>query len=225
MEMFQRALNQQQKMMIAIGLAILFVCGSVIAYIMINKESKEETTMIPLTSNESNLESINENIEQREEPSTNQQVPEIRMIVVDVKGQVIRPGVYSLEEGMRVNDAISAAGGLTSEADSDVINLATRLIDGMAIIVPKLGEEARTPIVQGGSETTATIGTGQGKVNLNTASVTELETLPGIGPSKSSAIIQYREENKGFKTIEDLMEVSGIGEKTFEKLRELITVQ
>jgi competence protein ComEA len=124
---------------------------------------------------------------------------------VYVSGAVNSPDVYELPAESIVKDAIEAAGGATSEADLDCINLALSVVDGQHIYVPHRGEES------------AKAG---GKVNINTASQSEIETLPGIGPSRAQGII----ENRPYESIEDIQKVPGIGEATFQKLKDLITV-
>lgn len=153
-----------------------------------------------------------------------EEVEEISNLVIDVKGAVTAPGVYEMEPGNRIHHVISQAGGLTKEANELLINLATPLEDGMVIYVPKQGEEQAMPaLVQGNSADPSSPGS-EGMVNINQASSEQLQTITGIGPSKAEAILSYREENGSFKSIEDLLNVSGIGEKTFEKLKEEITI-
>ena len=143
------------------------------------------------------------------------------VIFVDIKGAVKKPGVYQMKVGDRVKDAIDAAGGLTEEADSQKVNLAKRLEDQMAIVVPKVGEEAEE-IPAGETRKEATK---EGKVNINTATVEELKTLKGVGEKKAEAIIEYRKKNRSFQTKEDLMKVRGIGKKLFESFQERIVTQ
>lgn len=141
-------------------------------------------------------------------------------LLVDVKGAVHKPGVYKATTGERVVDLIEKAGGLTEVANSIAINFAMRVTDEMVVYVPFIGEEENVM-----DSSIATIGgNDNGKININKASQAELETLPGIGPSKAQAIIEYRETSGPFKTIEDIMSISGFGEKTFEKLKESIRV-
>lgn len=143
-------------------------------------------------------------------------------IVVDVKGAILHPGVYSMRPEDRLIDAIQAAGGYLPNADSRMLNHAMKLVDEMVIYVPVEGEELTQLL------TLPMIGTAtqqdDGKVNINTADTAQLMTMPGIGPSKAAAIIQYREEHGLFKMPESLMDVSGIGQKTFEKLASVVTV-
>lgn len=155
--------------------------------------------------------------EETNEVSTEEPIEAIPVsIVVDVKGAVHHPGVYSMMEGDRLIDAINAAGGYLPNADSRMINHAMKLADEFVIYVPMVGEEVADFELP-------TVGNGQqqqndSQVNINTADEQQLMTLPGIGPSKAAAIIQYRTDHGAFQTTEALMEVSGIGAKTFEKL-------
>lgn len=152
---------------------------------------------------------------------TEEIIEEPLAIVVDVKGAIHYPGVYTLTTEHRVADAIEEAGGYTDEANPQLINHAQKLQDEMVIYVPKLGEEMPDPVevtVSGGDST-------QGKVNINTADEVGLTTLPGIGPAKAAAIIAYRTEHGPFKSIDGLKEVSGIGDKTFEQLKDLIDIK
>jgi competence protein ComEA len=143
-------------------------------------------------------------------------------IVVDVKGAVRHPGVYSMQDGDRLIDAINAAGGYLPNADSRMLNHAMKLADEFVVYVPIEGEEVSNISFSPISGTAAP--KDDGKVNINTADETELMTIPGVGPSKAEAIVQYRADHGNFKSPESLMEVSGIGQKTFEKLASKITV-
>ena len=141
-------------------------------------------------------------------------------IMIDMKGAVQQPGVYEAKKGERVIDLIERAGGFTEMADQSKVNLAMYVEDQMVIAIPQFGD----------TETDFVVGTSVGnqsqpaKVNINKADETELETLPGIGPSKSAAIIEYRTTTGPFKSIEEIQSISGIGEKTFEKLKDKITI-
>ena len=138
-------------------------------------------------------------------------------VFVYVCGAVQKPGVYELPAGSRVYEALAAAGGLTEEADEKSLNQAELLRDGSQITVYTKEEASSLPAPAG--ETA-----GSGKVNLNTAGKELLTTLPGIGDAKADAILQYREENGGFSSIEEIMQIEGIKEKVFEKIRDLIEV-
>ncbi|MDM5221916.1 helix-hairpin-helix domain-containing protein [Peribacillus sp. NJ11] len=162
------------------------------------------------------------------EQSENETETEPVIIKVDVKGAVQVPGLFTAQAGDRVIDLISAAGSFTDKADKDKVNFAQIVEDQMVIYVPEIGEEDKgnledISVVSSGNA--ASKGTSEGRVNLNTATQEDLETLTGIGPSKAIAILEYRETVGKFKQVDDLKKVSGIGDKTFEKLQESISVQ
>lgn len=148
-------------------------------------------------------------------------------VYVDVDGAVVRPGVYRLKDGALVSQAIDAAGGLTAEADVTGLNRASKVADGQKIYVPKVGERQAAAAV-GGAESSAATTPGAGSsselVNINTASAAELQTLPGIGPSMAQSIIDERTKNGAFASVDDLMRVSGIGEKKLAKIKDCICV-
>ncbi|MFE8703235.1 helix-hairpin-helix domain-containing protein [Cytobacillus sp. FJAT-54145] len=155
-----------------------------------------------------------------EEDVASNEAPE--RMYVDVKGAVKAPGVYEVKEGDRVIDIIDRAGGLLELANEAVINFAMKVTDEMVLYIPTVGEEG---VESQQVLTSVPLEADGGKVNLNKATESELQTIPGIGPSKAKAIVDYREQNGSFKTIEDLKSISGIGDKTFEKLKEHITVR
>ncbi|UHA62417.1 helix-hairpin-helix domain-containing protein [Metabacillus litoralis] len=144
---------------------------------------------------------------------------EASTIVIDVKGAVQTPGVYEISANARVHEIIEKAGGLSDQADEAAVNLASSLEDGMVVYIPQIGEIKENPF-----QTTNEEKDSPKKININLATSEELQTLSGIGPAKAEAIISYREENGQFKSIEGLLEVSGIGEKSLEKLKEEVTV-
>lgn len=148
------------------------------------------------------------------------QADEAAPLVVHVDGAVAAPGVYELPPGSRANDAVLAAGGVVEGADTSLLNLAAPLADGEKVHVPLAGEAVVTPSTgeRAASEPAA------GPVNLNTAGVEELDALPGVGEATARAIIEDRERNGPFSSPEDLMRVSGIGEKKFEKLEAMVCV-
>lgn len=153
---------------------------------------------------------------------------------VYVTGAVSNSDVYYLPAGSIIKDAILAAGGFTNEADLERINQALELIDQQQIHVPRLGEDNPPPVQGGVAQPTGesqvqsggTTGPAAGAlVNLNTATIEQLDSLPGIGPAIAQRIIDYRENVGGFSTIEEITQVSGIGEATFAKIKASITVQ
>lgn len=140
---------------------------------------------------------------------------------VYVCGAVSTPGVYELPAGSRVWHAVQAAGGMLEDAEARAVNQAAELSDGEQITIPT-AQEAQSGTFP---ELSAEPGiSGDGKVNINTASIEELCTLTGIGETRAQAIMDYREQNGGFQSIEELMNIDGIKEKTFEKIREEVTV-
>ena len=141
---------------------------------------------------------------------------------VYVSGAVLKPDVYTLSPGSIIKDALEAAGGATSEADLDNVNLALPLRDGMHIIVPHKGE---SPPQTASNPPGISSSNASNLININTASQSDLETLPGIGPSLARRIIEYRETYGPFQHIEDIKGVKGIGEATFERIKDYITVQ
>ena len=148
-------------------------------------------------------------------------------VYVDIDGAVASPGVYRLQDGARVSQAIDAAGGLTAEADVTGLNRAAKVTDGQKIYVPTVGEQQAASAaggVEGGSASVSGARASSGLVNINTASAAELQTLSGIGPSMAQSIIDERTKNGAFTSVDDLMRVSGIGEKKFAKIKDCICV-
>ena len=144
------------------------------------------------------------------------------VLKVDIKGAVKKPGVYEFVQGDRVTDVIGMAGGLTKAADSTQVNMAQLVEDEMVVYIPKAGEDVQASQISSGGTGGAGAGAAGSLININKASLEELQELPGIGPSKAAAIIAKREELGSFGSIDDLKLVTGIGDKTFEKLKDLI---
>lgn len=164
-----------------------------------------------------------ENLEIEGVSKTEEKV-EITKIKVHIAGSVVTEGMIELEEGARVADAIKEAGGTTADANTKKINLAQKLQDGQKIYIPNQNE-TEEDIIENLGETIEENGiNSSSKVNINTATQTELELLTGIGPSIASKIISYRKENGKFKTIEDIKNVPGIGEAKFNSIQDQITV-
>ncbi|MCR4763787.1 MAG: ComEA family DNA-binding protein [Lachnospiraceae bacterium] len=168
-----------------------------------------------------------------DEPQVNPVIP--AKVVIHVCGAVNRQGVYTLDEGCRVFEAVEAAGGFSADADEDYINQAQVLADGVRLRIPTREETAAMAAettaqgvdpaagISGGMETGGAAG-GEGKVNINTADAETLCRLNGVGPSTAAKIIAYREANGRFRAIEDIMQISGIKEKLFAKIRDDISV-
>ena len=148
--------------------------------------------------------------------------PEPARIVVDVVGAVVRPGVHELPAGSRVTDAIDAAGGFTAGADRIRLNLAQPVADGSRVWVPAVGESTGpdlVPVIGGSGGAEGDRGPGSATVDINTADAASLESLPGIGPSLAAAIVEHRQRHGPFATVDDLIDVSGIGPAKLEQIR------
>ncbi|MDR1605694.1 MAG: helix-hairpin-helix domain-containing protein [Streptococcaceae bacterium] len=158
--------------------------------------------------------------EQSTEKNLAKSSEEITTVVVDVKGQVKNPAVYQVAKTARVDDVVKLAGGLTDQADVKSINLAQKVTDEMVIYIASIGEAVTA------TQPPASVNQSQGAtlVNINTADLTQLQTLSGIGVKKAQDIIDYREQNGKFNSVDELKNISGFGEKTVEKLKDDITV-
>jgi competence protein ComEA len=200
---------------------LFIVGGSIFFYFQGSDDSA------PLNSLSQNNVALKEDVKTETEKKAAPAVNEPENIMVDVKGQVARPGVYQSNTGERVIDVIGRAGGLTKQADQTQVNFAAHVEDAMVIYIPSKGEAESTLPQPTGSSGAVSSGAGQkqGKININKADEQELQNLPGIGPAKAAAIIEFRNTSGPFKTIEDLKNISGIGDKTFEKLKDLIVVK
>lgn len=160
-------------------------------------------------------------------------------IVVQIAGEVAVPGVYRLPDGARIVDLVAAAGGATPDGDPDALSLAGRLVDGDRVRVPRRGEVTEAPIVSpnagagrppsagtttGVSSGSAAAGAPAGPVDLNRAGADELDALPGVGPATAAAIVAHREQNGPFASVDDLLDVRGIGPAKLDAIRPLVTV-
>ena len=217
--------NKKNKILLIVIVAIVEISSYYFIF-----DRKEEW----LNNQEQNLE-IKEEIktnDQIENNSNEQQLEKNENIIVHVSGAVNKEGIVELKNNSRIIDAIDKAGGLKDEADITNINLAYIIEDGMKIHIPSKEEKESTIIVEsnidsGTVEQSNEIKSNNNKklkININTATKTDLETLPGIGESTALKIIEYRKEKGKFKLIEDIKQVNGIGENKFNKIKELITV-
>lgn len=154
-------------------------------------------------------------------------IPTTPSLTVYVTGGINQPGVYALPPNSRVKDAIQASGGSSPSADVNAVNLAALLHDGEHLVIPLTGETSPTPAVPGSSITPSTPDSpysAENPLNINSASQSDLEKLPGVGPTRAAAIIAYREANGPYNHVEDIQNVPGIGATTFEHLKAMITV-
>lgn len=201
----------------ALALLLAVILAGAWIYLGFNGKKVQETAArasAPRTS-------ISERLEDNSQSENATGKADSQEIVVYISGAVSKPGVYTLPANSRVNNLVEAAGGLSQDAQSAAINLASVLNDGEHIHIPAHGEDIA---VLGDSNGASGASAGSGKINLNTASATQLEELPGIGPALSQTIIAWREDNGRFTSAEDLLEVSGIGQAKYAKLKDLVTV-
>lgn len=182
-------------------------------YLMVNKEPRVDTTMWEETSLTTMAEVATDTTKERAET----------MIYVDIKGAVKVPGIYQLKNQQRIWDALALAGGVSEEADTAQVNYAQKVKDQMIIYVPKKGE-AVAQSLETLQESAPAQQNQEEKINLNTATEAELQTISGIGAKKAQEIIRFRDEQGPFKTVEELKNVPGIGEKTVERLKDMLTV-
>lgn len=182
-------------------------------YLMVNKEPQVDTTMWEETSLTTMAEVATDATKERAET----------MIYVDIKGAVKVPGIYQLKNQQRIWDALALAGGVSEEADTAQVNYAQKVKDQMIIYVPKKGE-AVAQSLETLQESAPAQQNQEEKINLNTATEAELQTISGIGAKKAQEIIRFRDEQGPFKTVEELKNVPGIGEKTVERLKDMLTV-
>ena len=207
-------LNKKQKIIVVVLIIIMCI---VIGYYIISKTEKYDY---------SDIEKISNIIEEDQEEDDN--IIENK-IVIHITGEVEEEGVIELEKGARISHAIEEAGGTTEEADFSNVNLAYSLSDGQKVKIPNINEKDEEIIVVEEKAGDNIIIEGnkskEEKININKAAQTEIETLPGIGPSTALKIITYRNEHGKFKNIEDIKNVSGIGDSKFENIKEYICVE
>ena len=165
---------------------------------------------------EENIE-VNLNEEDVISNGTNVVSPNNNKILVEIKGEVKNPDVYEVDDGSIIRDLITIAGGLTEEANIDKINRAEKLKNNQLIVIPNMSD-VNIGVISSQSGTS-----NDEIININSASISDLQKINGIGEVKAQSIIDYREKNGGFKSIEDLKNVEGIGDKTFEKIKDKIT--
>ncbi len=239
--------NDKKKIIICIA-AILVVTVLFIIFVINRNQNKNIIDLNSLVGEENQTEESSENLnnenlksEENSEKGTNSENSGMNTekqnsetIVIHITGEVKKEGVIYLEEGARIIDAIKEAGGETKQADLSQVNLAYELQDGQKIYIPNKNEKITEYIVDNSNEnlmnnqnTNKSDSGSNGKIikiNINTATLAELDNLPGIGPSTAQKIIEYREKNGKFKKIEDIQNVKGIGEAKYEDIKEKITV-
>lgn len=229
--------NLTFKQKIIFGVIIAFMVIFILIYFIMNAGNimnSNNSNTLDLEDGLLDLNDIEETIEGSEESenieeNTNDEEKdeELEEIVVHITGEINKPGIVTLKENSRIADAINAAGGTRKEADLNQINLAYILEDGQKIYIPNKNEkiEDNEYIIDGNGNNEGSTNKKEGdKVNINEAMQTELEELPGIGPSLASRIIEYREVNGKFKKIEDLQNVKGIGDAKFVEIKDKVSI-
>ena len=235
---------KNNKKLLVIVMAVVFIVGIIavihitnhkddslqLASFSLNNEGKVEAESVNGKSTEGQNEDLSKNVEKGREGEEN-------IIYIHIIGEVKNQGIIKLQSGQRIIDAIEKAGGVTEEADISKVNLAFILSDGQKVRIPNVNDKEENVIYVTDSsgknvildaEMGVAIGNGGvngGKVNINTANQTELETLSGIGPSLAAKIIEHREKNGKFKSVEDLKNVSGIGEAKYEGIRKQVVIK
>ncbi|MCK1238615.1 helix-hairpin-helix domain-containing protein [Streptococcus uberis] len=203
--------------LLAIVSLVLIIC---LTFFFKIKEDDKKVTLPSQMNLTENLSTTAQN--DREEEKTN---PEMETIMVDIKGAVVKEGVYQLQRNSRVTDAIQIAGGLRDDADPNAINLAQKLSDEAILYVARKGENKSIIDSQGQQSSSIEQG-GQRdqKVNINKATIEDLRKIPGIGEKRAQEILDARDSKGGFKSIDDLLTISGIGQKTLEKIKNDIII-
>lgn len=220
-------MNKQKKVVIVIFIAIFSIFATIINrglkardnIYVVSKSEKEETKNIEYNE-QMDKDKISEKTVNKNDINENKS-KEIRIFV---SGEVKNPGVVTIENSKRLIDAIDLLGGFTEEADLNKINLAMTIEDEMHYIIPKIGEE-----VNNNNENVTRNNTksqeDNSKININIANVSDLDKLPGVGEATANKILNYREEKGQFKSIEEIKNVNGIGDKKYEDIKEMITIE
>lgn len=207
-----------------IVLAIIFLITSFVLYgrnkSKVFKDEYMKNIFVDEVDNDSN-EVNNDNTNLKNE-NTAQVSTSNKMIVVEIKGEVNNPDVYEISEGSIIRDLIDKAGGLTKDANIDKINRADRLKSNQLIVIPNK-KDTENINININSSITGNVSE-NGVININTATLEELQKINGVGEVKAKKIIEYREKNGGFKSIEEIKNIGGIGDKTFEKMKDGITI-
>lgn len=223
-EKINKKILTSPKLIVFMSTVVLIFCivsGFLLSNLLFHREPEEiaaKELLSPFSSSEEN---------QLPEGNTVEEDARPKVMYTDIKGSVKEPGIYSFSSEERVYDVLKRAGGLLEEADSDRINFSAKIEDQQVLYIPAVGEEPPEHLNQSASPEgkQSTADTEPSKININTASPSELQQIPGIGSVKAQEIIRFREENGSFQKVEDLQEISGIGEKTVEKLKNFVTIK
>lgn len=223
-EKINKKILTSPKLIVFMSTVVLIFCivsGFLLSNLLFHREPEEiaaKEMLSPFSSSEEN---------QLPEGNTVEEDARPKVMYTDIKGSVKEPGIYSFSSEERVYDVLKRAGGLLEEADSDRINFSAKIEDQQVLYIPAVGEVLPEHLDQLASSEgkQSTADSEPSKININTASPSELQQIPGIGSVKAQEIIRFREENGSFQKVEDLQEISGIGEKTVEKLKNFVTIK
>ena len=217
--------QKDHKKLIKIAAVVLTVIVALVFFVVKGEIQKKQEQLQLSEQIKSEQQGKNEYAKEFEEKSKDGKMGK-GGLVVDISGQVKKPGVYKMNSGDRINDLIEIAGGLTEDANVDNINRASKVEDGSKVYIPKNGEGS----VAQSSSKGPSAGTGSSnsssdvKVNINTSDEDGLKQIPGVGPSMAKKIVDYRNSNGRFNSVEDLKNISGIGSKTFAKMQDYVVV-
>ena len=234
----------KNKKLVLLGVLVIFIFGIVSLIVVVNNKKNDGAEEVGVESfliNEVKGDEVGDNVRENEQEkggieAANNDSTAVGEIFIHIVGEVNNPGVVKIKQGQRVIDAIEKAGGATDKANLAKINLAFVLSDGQKVIIPSFNDkEMNSYVIDGGGgngsvvDKSGVLSSGvsmvKQKVNINTATQSELETLNGIGPSIADKIIKYREKNGKFRKVEDLKNVSGIGESKYEGVKDEVCVK
>lgn len=216
-------------------LVVLFICiGSVIykknfnlgenIYVVSQSESKRKESIKDKEKNDKTNKSEEEDNNEIVANKTNEKTNS-KMITVYISGEVNKPGIITIAEGKRLSDAVKDLGDFTEYVDLNRVNLAVKLVDEQHYIIPKIGEELQTQQISNNNQSYSSSenqNSKNKKININSATLQELDSLPGVGEATANKILRYREDNSSFKSIEEIKNVNGIGDKKYEDIKDLI---
>ena len=203
--------------------ALIIVVGLSILFFWIHGDSRTHVITEADAGSDETADIISDETDDSDEDVSASSVSET-VAYVDISGEVNKPGVYKVTSETRLFEVIEMAGGLTENADPDSLNRAEKVTDGQKVIVLSYEAAAESRSSSSSSSSYSSSSDNSDKININTADSSELQTIPGIGPSKAQSIITYREQNGYFSSTEDIMEVTGIGQKTYASIKDYIVV-
>lgn len=210
-----------KKRKIIFFIMIIIICvGVMIIKDKINSDSNEGVYVLSEEDNKMSINEENSNTKKEKEVEN----ISTKEVTVYVSGAINNPGIVTLNQGDRLSDAVDKLGGMTEDADFNQVNLAIKVEDEKHYIIPKIGEKIEIPVEQR-QESALENKENSTKININSATIEELDTLPGVGEATANKILNYRNENGKFNSIEEIKNVNGIGDKKYEEIKDLISVK